>query len=186
MGRLVCALAKEARNPNERAARHHANAPHVLATSGRPLSRAPSHAPALQRVPGTREKKDEREGRKEEETPLSCRVVMNAFDLADPSEEPGFPELSTTPRSIRNMENIIAEIHANTPPDSPLPSPKSPVKAKSMSGRDVWHLGKGTSGPGSKTFKEVKRDKWDTHSPGGSTVWDQIIRSEKAKETRNA
>jgi len=120
---------------------------------------------------------------------------MNAFDLADPSEEPGFPELSTTPRSIRNMENLIAEIHANTPPDSPAgasphsplpPSPKSPVKAKSMSGRDVWHLGKGTSGPGSKTFKEVKRDKWDTHSPGGSTVWDQIIRSEKAKETRNA
>merc|ERR1712060_201744 len=123
------------------------------------------------------------------------RAVMNAFDLADPSEEPGFPELSTTPRSIRNMENLIAEIQANTPPDSPtgaasphspLPSPRSPVKAKSMSGRDVWHLGKGTSGPGSKTFKEVKRDKWDTHSPGGSTVWDQIIRSEKAKATRNA
>ncbi|QDZ21888.1 hypothetical protein HOP50_06g44300 [Chloropicon primus] len=126
---------------------------------------------------------------------------MNPFDFLDVSEEPGFPEASTTPRSIRNMENLISMIDkhvAEVPPESPrgtagsplspLPgSPRtdlgSPKRARSMSGRDVWHLGKGTSGPRSYgSFGKVSRDKWDSAKPGGETVWEHILKSEKAKE----
>jgi len=134
---------------------------------------------------------------------------MNAFDLADPAEEPGFPTTCSTPRSIRNMENLISLIDAEVPAngESPVgsphaagamapahapaqpPSPRQPLgsprKAKSMTGRDVWHLGKGTGGPRSYgSFNKVTKDKWDSVKPGGETVWDHIIKSEKAKEAR--
>ena len=137
-------------------------------------------------------------------------MSMNAFDLSDPCEEPGFPALSTTPRSIRNMENLITLIEGKDMQESPVGSPHapqsprppqsprsphspreatalgSPRKSKSMTGRDVWHLGKGTSGPRSYgSFSKVTQDKWDSAKPGGETVWDHIIKSEKAKEARN-
>lgn len=128
---------------------------------------------------------------------------MNAFEMSDPLEEPGFPTLSTTPRSIRNMENIIAMIDqtkdgalnsptSQSPPQSPHspPSPReplgSPKRSKSMTGRDVWHLGRGTGGPRSYgSFSKVTKDKWDSSKPGGETVWDHILKSEKAKEGRS-
>jgi len=145
---------------------------------------------------------------------------MNGFDMVDPCEEPGFPTLSSTPRSIRNMESLISMINADTsaaaatnkesssalnsprsPAGTPVgtpvaystscPSPReplgSPKRSKSMTGRDVWHLGKGTGGPRSYgSFSKVTKDKWDSARPGGETVWDHILKSEKAKETRAA
>merc|ERR1711908_186467 len=59
--------------------------------------------------------------------------IMNPLESLDVTEEPGFPDLSTTPRSIRNMENLLVTI-----------------------------------------------DKWDSSKPGGETVWDQILKSNKA------
>ena len=132
---------------------------------------------------------------------------MDPCDMVDSSEEPGFPGIGTTPRSIRNMENLIAQLEVPAaqvalesptgslsphsprlvpPPGSPRDlSGGSPRKAKSMTGRDVWHLGKGTAGPRSYgSFSKVSRDKWDSSRPGGETVWDHILKSEKAKETK--
>merc|ERR1711970_179543 len=123
--------------------------------------------------------------------------IMNPLESLDVTEEPGFPDLSTTPRSIRNMENLLVTIdkqaaEASSPrtsgTHSPLGSPRdlgspsaSPRKAKSMTGRDVWHLGKGTAGPRSYgSFSKVSRDKWDSSKPGGETVWNQILKSNKA------
>ena len=123
--------------------------------------------------------------------------IMNPLESLDVTEEPGFPDLSTTPRSIRNMENLLVTIdkqaaEASSPRTSGTPSPlgsprdlgspsASPRKAKSMTGRDVWHLGKGTAGPRSYgSFSKVSRDKWDSSKPGGETVWDQILKSNKA------
>jgi hypothetical protein len=146
---------------------------------------------------------------------------MNGFDMVDPCEEPGFPGLSSTPRSIRNMETLISMIDttnnnntgiinkencsALNSPRSPVgspsgtpvaystscPSPReplgSPKRSKSMTGRDVWHLGRGTGGPRSYgSFSKVTKDKWDSTKPGGETVWDHILKSEKAKAGRTA
>merc|ERR1712100_531094 len=36
--------------------------------------------------------------------------IMNPLESLDVTEEPGFPDLSTTPRSIRNMENLLVTI----------------------------------------------------------------------------
>merc|ERR1711939_688086 len=104
------------------------------------------------------------------------------------TEEPGFPSLSTTPSSIRNLEaSLAAEEPPLSPTVSPTPSPRSPRRAKSMSGRDVWHLGKGVAGPrsyGSFSTKTKSTQRWDKATPGGPTVWDQHKKSEQAKSTK--
>ena len=121
--------------------------------------------------------------------------------MQDACEEPGFPSLSSTPRSIRNMENILERIDreereslshspGKSPPLSPTSPraeyaiPGSPRKVKSMSGRDVWHLGKGTAGPRSYgSYSKITKDKYDSVKPGGATVWDHILKSEQSRPT---
>merc|ERR1711939_544583 len=112
------------------------------------------------------------------------REEMNTFDVQDPSEEPGYPTLATTPRSIRNMEALITTAAVDESPPSPtlmsslsprtLNAMGSPKKAKSMKARDVWDLGKGTAGPRSYgSFSKVTANKWDNVRPGEKSVWEE-------------
>jgi len=117
---------------------------------------------------------------------------MNTFDVQDPSEEPGYPTLATTPRSIRNMEALITTAAVDESPPSPtlmsslsprtLNAMGSPKKAKSMKARDVWDLGKGTAGPRSYgSFSKVTANKWDNVRPGEKSVWDHRLDHEQSK-----